>query len=228
MENNGIEAIQGIDHLVKLIILYLHQNQIQEIKGLSTLKNLCTLNISHNRIRKIEGLENLECLKTLDISHNLIVDINDCEQVIELPALTNLDIRDNQIDNHREIVPFFTRMEKITCLYLAGNPCVRLIGHYRRAMTVCMVNLYYLDEKPIFEDDRLLAEAFVKGGKEEEMKVKLDLEEKKRNENALTKQKATDAAAKDKRKALFKKMMNDVQTSKQDLIKEHRALKEKV
>lgn len=193
------------------------------------MKNLCTLNVSHNRIRRIEGLAGLDRLKTLDVSHNLIVDINDCEQVIELPALTNLDIRDNQIDNHRDIVPFFTRMEKLTCLYLAGNPCVRNISHYRRSMTTCMAGLYYLDDKPIFEDERLLAEAFVRGGKEEELKVKVDLEEKKRIEMALSKQKAmNDPAAKEKRKAMFKKMMNEVQTSKSDLIKEHRELKEKI
>jgi len=126
-------------------------------------------------------------LKTLDVSHNFIVDIQDCEQVIELPSLTNFDLRENQIDTHNEIVPFFTRMQQVTCLYLAGNPCIRLISNYRRQLTVKMPNLYYLDEKPIFEDDRLCAEAFIKGGREEEVRVKNELELKKREEMRIDK-----------------------------------------
>lgn len=104
-----------------------------------------------------------------------------------MPALTNLDLRDNQIDTHNEIVPFFTRMQHVTCLYLAGNPCIRLISNYRRHMTVNLPNLYYLDEKPILEDDRLCAEAFVRGGKDEEAKVKMEMEEKRRMEISISK-----------------------------------------
>ena len=99
-------------------------------------------------------------LKTLDISHNLIFDINDCAQLGQLPALTNLDLRENQIENHNEIITFFSKMTKLNCLYLAGNPSIRLISHYRRQMILNMPSLYYLDDKPIFEDDRLCAEAF--------------------------------------------------------------------
>jgi hypothetical protein len=43
-----------------------------------------------------------------------------------------------------------------------------------------MPSLYYLDEKPIFEEERLCAEAFHRGGKEEELQVKLAFEEKRR------------------------------------------------
>ena len=45
-----------------------------------------------------------------------------------------------------------------------------------------MESLYYLDERPIFEEERLLAEAFKRGGKEEELRLKCELEEKKRIE----------------------------------------------
>jgi dynein assembly factor 1 len=177
----------GLDKLTQLRMLYLHQNLICEMKNMTTLVNLVTLNLSHNKIRKIEGIDHCVNLKTLDISHNFIVDINDCEQVIELPALTNLDLRDNQIDTHNDIVPFFTRMQQVTCLYLAGNPCIRLISNYRRHMTVNLPNLYYLDEKPIFEEDRRCAEAFVRGGKDEEVKVKMEMEEKRRLEISISK-----------------------------------------
>jgi dynein assembly factor 1, axonemal len=85
-------------------------------------------------------------------------------------------MRDNQIADPLSIVPFFSQLSTVTCLYLAGNPAVRLVSHYRREMTVKMPGLYYLDDKPIFEDDRLIAEAFARGGKEEEVRVKLELE----------------------------------------------------
>lgn len=54
-------------------------------------------------------------------------------------------------------------------------------------MTVNCPKLYYLDEKPIFEEERQCAEAFVKGGKEAEVKVKMEFEEKRRVENSLSK-----------------------------------------
>ena len=132
LESNGIEEIMGLDKMVELRMLYLHQNSISAIKNLTTLEQLVTLNLSHNKLRKVEGLECCLKLKTLDLSHNFIYDIADCEQVIELPELSNLDLRDNQIDTHNDIVPFFERMPQITCLYLANNPCVRLISNYRR------------------------------------------------------------------------------------------------
>ena len=54
-------------------------------------------------------------------------------------------------------------------------------------MTYKCPGLYYLDEKPIFEEDRMLIEAFMEGGKDQEQRVKLELEDKKRQANNLSK-----------------------------------------
>jgi len=35
-----------------------------------------------------------------------------------------------------------------------------------------MPNLYYLDERPVFESERLTADAFKRGGKDEEERVR--------------------------------------------------------
>jgi hypothetical protein len=51
---------------------------------------------------------------------------------------------------------------------LKGNPCVRKISTYRKRLTVAMKNLYYLDDRPIFEIERLAADAWAAGGAEAE------------------------------------------------------------
>ena len=105
---------------------------ITQIENLSALKKLHTINLSHNKIRVIDGLEELIELKSLDLSHNLISKITDCEQLKALPALTNLDLKANQIDDKDNVIPFFQEMQEIACLYLKGNPCLRMITNFRR------------------------------------------------------------------------------------------------
>lgn len=39
-------------------------------------------------------------------------------------------------------------------------------------MVMAMPNLYYLDERPVFESERLTANAFKLGGKDEEERVR--------------------------------------------------------
>ena len=117
-------------------------------------------------------MENCVALCNLDISHNHIKDINDCEQVIHLPALRSFDLRSNQIEASGDIVTFFTQMTQLHCLYLKGNPACRMVSGYRKILTVNMPNLYYLDERPIFDYERLLADAFKRGGKDEEERVR--------------------------------------------------------
>ena len=136
------------------------------------LKKLHTVNLSHNKIRVVEGLEGMNEIKSLDLSHNLIAKISDCEQLKELPALTNLDLRNNQISDHNNLLPFFNEMQELLCLYVKGNPGIRMVTNFRREMTFNMKKLYYLDDRPITEIERAGIEAFKEGGKEAEAKVR--------------------------------------------------------
>jgi dynein assembly factor 1, axonemal len=43
---------------------------------------------------------------------------------------------------------------------------------YRKNMLMAMPHLYYLDERPVFEAERLCADAFKVGGKEHEEAVR--------------------------------------------------------
>jgi len=54
-------------------------------------------------------------------------------------------------------------------------------------MITSCAQLYYLDDKPIFQEERQCAEAFVSGGKEAEVKLKMQFEEKRRIDNSLSK-----------------------------------------
>ena len=180
---------------------------------MSHMKQLVNLNLSHNKITVIHGLEGCDSLKTLDISHNFIAKITDCEELKVLPSLTSLDMRDNHIADKDELVPFFAEMKFILALYLKGNPAMRLISNYRRQLTGCIPTLYYLDERPILEFERLMVDANIRGGKEEEERVRAEWAEKT---NARTKQNTQfgvklSEEAKIKRKATFKKMMADIQ-----------------
>merc|ERR1719450_135202 len=59
-------------------------------------------------------------------------------------------------------------MTDLRVLYMKGNPCGKKIPNYRKSCTVYCTNLKYLDDRPVFQDDRRAAEAFNRGGIEEE------------------------------------------------------------
>lgn len=92
-----------------------------------------------------------------------------------------------------------------------------------------MPNLYYLDERPIFDFERMFAEAFNRGGKDEEERVRKEYAETQRlKTKAITERGGKlDEEGKVKRKLAFKKMMTDLKDSKTDLINQHKELKAK-
>ena len=75
-----------------------------------------------------------------------------------------------------------------------------------------MPNLYYLDERPIFDYERLLADAFKRGGKEEEERVRLEYaEQQKTKTKAITDRGGKlSADSKSKRKEAMKKMLSEM------------------
>ena len=53
-------------------------------------------------------------------------------------------------------------------LYLKGNPVVSRVSHYRKRLVAAIGRLSYLDDRPVFEPERRLCAAWVRGGAEEE------------------------------------------------------------
>lgn len=173
LEGNSIKKIQGLSKLVNLTSLYLHQNLIENIEGLDTLGNLYNLNLSDNCISKIENLEKLEKLSNLLIKGNRI-GINGLSDLNGLKELSNsvsvVDMANNRIDDANILNDILIHVPSIKVLYLQGNECVRKISHYRKNLITNLKNLTYLDDKPVFEDERRFAEAFARGGLDEEKK----------------------------------------------------------
>lgn len=60
------------------------------------------------------------------------------------------------------------KMPNLGCLYLKGNPFFRECPNYRRRFIAQIPSLKYLDDRPVFTDERRISEAFLRGGKEAE------------------------------------------------------------
>lgn len=59
-------------------------------------------------------------------------------------------------------------MPNLKVLYLMKNECVKKMKNYRKTIINSIPTLNYLDDRPVFKDDRRTAEAFGRGGVEEE------------------------------------------------------------
>jgi dynein assembly factor 1 len=70
-------------------------------------------------------------------------------------------------------------MPKLAVLYLNGNDVTKKIKNYRKVLIARIPTLKYLDDRPVFDDDRRYAEAFARGGIEEERKERDVLKKEK-------------------------------------------------
>lgn len=168
-ECNAFSEITGLQNCRQLRSLFLQENCIQKISGLENCPQLWSLNLSKNFISRIEGLEKLTGLNTLIIAGNKIGHggLEDVEKLVDSTICT-CDIQDNKIDDPDVLPEVFARMPDLRVLYLKGNPAAKKIVNYRKSCTVYCKDLKYLDDRPVFADDRRQAEAFNRGGIEEQ------------------------------------------------------------
>jgi len=190
LEGNGIQCIQGLEKCTELRTLYLHENCIETIEKLDTLVLLDTLNLNKNCVKKVENLSMLPNLHCLLLSHNRLSTYEDVEHLKDCKALQSIDLQQNSLDDVR-ILDLFKQIPDLRVLYLQGNPVIKKIKYYRKTITAALPTLRYLDDRPIFPEDRLRAEAFAKGLAEggvkaaqaaERAEIKRQREEKKAKE----------------------------------------------
>ena len=173
LEGNGIQKIEGLDNCVNLTSLYLHENCICKIEGLDKLEKLVNLNLSDNLITTIENLNNCKNLSNLLLKRNRIGEngLNDLKGLLELNDNFNvLDISDNKIKEQNIIEDYLTKIPNLRVIYLNGNDCVRNIKNYRKTLIAKLKEIRYIDDRPVFDDEKRFALAFAKGGYEEEKK----------------------------------------------------------
>ncbi|XP_019950870.2 dynein axonemal assembly factor 1 [Paralichthys olivaceus] len=179
LESNGLRCIENLDAQTDLRCLFLQQNLVFKLENLEHLRKLCTLNVSNNYIQKIENISGLQCLTTLQMAHNKLETLLDVEHLSQCLAISVLDLSHNLL-NDPEILHVFEAMPELRVLNLMGNEVVKKIPNYRKMMIVHLKQLTFLDDRPVFPKDRACAEAWVKGGLEEERKEREQWETRER------------------------------------------------
>eukprot|EP01041_Mallomonas_annulata_P005976 gene5976-12053_t len=189
LEGNGLAKIEGLKNQVNLRTLFLHENIIENIEGLDNLLELDSINLSKNFIKVIANLSHLQKLTTLNLSNNNIVTAENIEHILQVPSIQTLDLQHNKIIDPK-IVDIFEQLPDLRVLYLQGNPAIKNISHYRRTIISKCKNLRYLDDRPVFEEERrrtnAWAIAFAEGGL-------AAAQEAERNELAIIRKEKDDA-----------------------------------
>ena len=164
LQQNGLTKIQGLEKCVEVKTLMLHENCIDELEGLETLVDLDSLNMSKNFLKRVEGLEACKKLQTLNVGFNNIgPEAFELEHVLLLPALSTLDVQANGLADGEGVLAIFKQMPDLRVLYCQGNPFVKELRNYRKRMISEIKTLRYLDDRPVFEDERRRCEAWARG-----------------------------------------------------------------
>eukprot|EP01060_Flectonema_neradi_P033735 TRINITY_DN5740_c0_g1_i1.p1 TRINITY_DN5740_c0_g1~~TRINITY_DN5740_c0_g1_i1.p1 ORF type:complete len:377 (+),score=96.48 TRINITY_DN5740_c0_g1_i1:135-1265(+) len=182
IEGNAIAEIENLDKLTELRQIYFQDNCIRKITGLNNLTNLVTLNFTNNFINKIEGLEACSSLKSLILKNNRIKQLTDFEYILKLPHLETLDLTANNIEDEKAL-DIFAKCPSLLSLYIHQNPFVKKIKPYRKTVVGRCKKLKYLDDRPVFVDERRATNAFMENGIEGERSERALMREEERTKN---------------------------------------------
>ena len=129
------------------------------------MASLATLNLSQNAIERIDAgsLAALPSLTTLNLSRNRIQSADDIAALSECPSVTNLDLSHNDVDDEA-VVPLLATLPALACLTLTGNPFLRTMRQFRKTTLAAMPRLAHLDDRPVFEEERVAVAAWKAGG----------------------------------------------------------------
>ncbi|XP_017866114.1 PREDICTED: nischarin [Drosophila arizonae] len=98
LEQNRIRTIQNLAELPHLQLLSLSGNLIADcIDWHLCMGNLVTLKLAQNKIKSISGLRKLLSLVNLDLSCNLIEELDEVDNVANLPLLETLCLTGNPL-----------------------------------------------------------------------------------------------------------------------------------
>ena len=236
-EGNGCKSMLGLEHCIEMRSLFVQENMINKIEGLQHMTDLRQLNLSENMIQKVEGLENCVNLDTVHLKRNRLGRweggcIESLKGLLDCPTISCLDIQDNYLDDPAILEEILMKMPNLKVLYLMNNPCVKTIKGYRKTIITQIPTLTYLDDRPVFEDDRRRAEAWSRGGIEEERlemkKIKQEKDDKhwanheafrlmvNKARDTKKNEAEADKEAKDYKKKSMKEMMAAARSAKEE------------
>lgn len=102
------------------------------------------------------------------MSNNKLMTVDDCAHLCDCPCISCLDLSRNKLEDPAIIDEVFAHMPNLKVLKLDGNPFVRKIQPYRKSVLARLPHLTYLDDRPVFEDERRAVTAWALGGIEAE------------------------------------------------------------
>ena len=163
LEGNGLRTLENLSSLKQLRCLYIQQNCLESLEGLEGNVELDAINASNNSIKTISHIAGLKRLNTLQVAHNRIAETTDVEELAACSTIGVLDISNNKLEDPA-VLDVLARMDNLHVLQMQGNPVTRKIQHYRKTVVARCQKLTYLDDRPVFEDERRTVTAWARGG----------------------------------------------------------------
>ncbi|KAG5490642.1 hypothetical protein JKF63_00764 [Porcisia hertigi] len=185
LQHLGFAELNGLSAFTGCVVLYLDHNALSDLSGLAALTRLDSLYLSCNTLSRLDSLPYLPTLRTLDVAQNQIVTLNALDEaapqlqtllaghnnlqrldgVQGLSSLISLDVSYNRIEDEEKTSGCLRRHRAtLRTLLLHGNELCRHTVHYRKRWIASFPALRFLDEYPVFDDERARAEAFATGG----------------------------------------------------------------
>lgn len=181
----GFAHLNGLNAFTGCTVVYLSHNALSSLDGLAALTHLDSLYASCNALSNLDSLPALPALRTLDVSQNAITSLagldeaapqlrtllaghNRLTQLCGLQgctALLSVDLSHNKLEDEEKVDAGLRPLRpSLRTLLLHGNALCRHAQHYRQRWVAAFAALRFLDEYPVFDDERERAEAFVRGG----------------------------------------------------------------
>ena len=179
LNDNAISSLEGLCPLQRLHSLYLSNNFLQECCTLPVLPSLRLLDISNNSIGSFAGISNAPGLETLLAASNRVTNLQGLEP---LGHLVTVDVSQNCISQADHALPLLFQKKTVRTCMLQGNQFVRTTPSYRKVVIAQMPSLRFLDQYPVFPEERSCAEAHAIGGVEMEKAKRMENERREEEE----------------------------------------------
>jgi len=139
---------------------FVQHNCLTSLVGIENAPGLVSLNISNNSLATLEDLTACPALSSLVAERNRLESLESLEVLARTcTELHTLDLQNNSISDPG-LLDVLRRMPELRCLYLKGNPVVSKVPSYRKTLISALPGLTYLDDRPVFEEERRCAEAW--------------------------------------------------------------------
>ena len=206
LEGNALTLLAGLHAQQQLRCLYLQENRIEQLDSLPPLPHLATLNLTQNFIATLPSTplsSSFPLLHTLSLKSNRLATVDALAALAHHPTLSVLDLSNNRFDDplpsptpspsssphtpsspsiFDSLLSLLSTLPSLRVLYLSPAPFLQSTPNYRKHALSRLAGLTYLDERPVFDDERRLVDGWTRAGVqgEREEKAKMREEEKEK------------------------------------------------